>query len=83
MTIYFHTTDQAEAILRDGFRDTEGTYKLVGSTLSGVFIANVPMDVNEGARGDQLLEITVPDIVDLENYELVALVEQKRANPLP
>jgi hypothetical protein len=71
VTIYFHTTDAAEAILRDGFRDTEGTYKLVGFTLRGVFIADVPVDANEGTKGGQLLEIVVPDDLDLENFELV------------
>ncbi|MEZ0095913.1 hypothetical protein [Streptacidiphilus sp. EB129] len=71
VTVYFHTTDATEAILRDGFRDAEGTYKLVGFTLRGVFIADVPMDTNEGAKGEQLLEIVFPDDVNLENFELV------------
>lgn len=71
LTIYYHCTDAAEAILREGFRDNEGSYMLVGFTLRGVFISDVPCDANQGAKGDQLLEIALPENVDLSYYELV------------
>jgi hypothetical protein len=67
----FHRTDAADAILAGGFRDGEGSYMLVGLTLRGVFLSNVPVDVNEGAKGDELLEVLLPDGTDLSEYELI------------
>jgi hypothetical protein len=67
----YHTTDAAESILKAGFRDTEGAYLLWETTLCGVFLANVPVDVNEGAKGDQLLTVDIPDSIDLSTFEIV------------
>lgn len=67
---YFHTTNAAEAILRDGFRDGTGNYGM-SITLTGVFIANMPVSVNEGAIGDQVLEVVLPDGTDLDDFEIV------------
>lgn len=64
----FHRTDAAEVILTQGFRDAEGSY-LSNATMRGVFLADVPVDDDEGATGDQLLEVLVD--VDISNYELV------------
>jgi hypothetical protein len=70
--IFYHRTDAAEAILREGFRDAEGSYMLIGTTLRGVFVSDKPLDSNEGAIGDQLLKIALPDdCCDLSYYELV------------
>jgi hypothetical protein len=69
--ILFHRTDQAEAILHDGFRDAEGTYALIGFTLRGVFLSDVPLDYNQGAKGQQLIEVILPDSIDISDYELV------------
>jgi hypothetical protein len=55
----FHRTSAAEAILRDGFRDASGTY-LTDSEHKGVWFSSVPLDVNEGADGDALLELHMP-----------------------
>jgi hypothetical protein len=71
MATYFHTTDATKAILRDGFRDTEGSYMLIGTTLRGVFLADVPLDANEGTKGEDVLEVTLPDDTDLDDYEIV------------
>lgn len=71
MILLYHRTNQAEAILRDGFRDAEGSYMLVGFTLRGVFFSNKPLDCNDGAKGRQLLEITISDSIDLSYYELI------------
>jgi hypothetical protein len=68
---FFHTTPAAEEILRAGFRDAEGSYGLTTLTLRGVFVANIPVDCNEGAIGDQVLEILLPGDVDLTNFELI------------
>lgn len=67
---YFHTTDSAETILRDGFRDGTGNYGM-NITLTGVFIANMPVGANEGAVGDQVLKVALPDDIDLDDFEIV------------
>jgi hypothetical protein len=46
---YFHTTDAADAILAGGFRDGTGNYGIVDVTLTGVFLADSPVDVNDGS----------------------------------
>ncbi len=66
---YYHTTDAAGAILRDGFRDSEGHYGFATLTLRGVWLADFPVDVNDGAVGDQVLAVDLP--VPLDDYELV------------
>jgi hypothetical protein len=44
---------------------------LIGMTLRGVFLSDKPLDCNEGAIGDQLLEISLPDdCCDLSYYKL-------------
>ena len=45
----YHTTDAADVILAEGFRDGEGNYGLYDSegrpfTLRGVFVADEPVD---------------------------------------
>lgn len=68
----YHRTAAADAILRDGFRDAEGFYMMaLDEPLRGVFISDEPLDVNEGAKGDELLEVGVPDDLDLSQFELV------------
>ena len=66
---YYHTTDAAEAILRDGFRDSEGHYGFAILNMRGVWLADFPVDVNDGAVGDQVLAVDLP--VPLDDYELV------------
>jgi hypothetical protein len=36
-----------------------------------VFVADVPLDVNEGAKGDAVLGLALPDTLDLDEWELV------------
>jgi hypothetical protein len=36
-----------------------------------VFFADQPVDVNDGAIGDQVIEVTLPDDLDLDWFELV------------
>ena len=69
--ICYHTTDAAEVILRDGFRDATGSYGFVDFELTGVWLGDSPMDVNEGAKGDQVLRVEFPDDVDLGDFELI------------
>ena len=68
--ICYHTTDAAERILDHGFRDSTGSYGL-SFELTGVFLGDSPMDINEGATGNQVLRVEFPDDVDLDDFELV------------
>ena len=60
MVIMFHRTTAAaaEAILTGGFRDGSGPYT-TAERWSGVWLSDVPLDGNEGAKGDVLLEVTL------------------------
>lgn len=44
----FHRTSHAPDILRDGFKDAEGTY-LTDRVWRGVWVSDRPLDINEGA----------------------------------
>jgi hypothetical protein len=57
----YHRTHPSRAILRDGFHD--GFYLLPGiGEFHGVFVsADWPVDENEGADGDVVLELQIPD----------------------
>jgi hypothetical protein len=65
----FHRTSAADEILRNGFRDGQGSY-MTDAILSGVWLSAVPLDFNEGAAGDAVLEVQLPDALALE-YEVV------------
>lgn len=67
----YHRTPAAAAILREGFRDATGSYGFLRTTLTGVWLASEPLDSNEGAMGDDLLQIIVPGDVDLSEFEIV------------
>jgi hypothetical protein len=67
----YHTTNAAEAIIQEGFRDSVGYFGLSdGKVRRGVFFASEPVDANEGAKGDQVLGIDIPDKIALK-YEWV------------
>ena len=63
--ICYHTTDAADAILRDGFRDATGSYMFAIIELTGYWLGDTIMGVNEGATGDQVLWVEWPDDVGL------------------
>jgi hypothetical protein len=69
--VLYHRTPVAAAIEEEGFRDGAGSYGLANTTLEGVFLSDVPLDVNEGAEGDDVLEVRIGEDVDLREYELV------------
>ena len=50
----YHRTNAATAILADGFRDHESH-----NFPPGVWLSASPLDVNEGAKGEQLLEVSL------------------------
>ena len=70
--ILYHRTTKASArkIFRGGFRDRSGTYG-TSRTHRGVWLSNMPLDCNEGAWGDILLQIDLPEqaIADYEWIE--------------
>ena len=63
---FFHPTtkEAAEQILREGFRDRTGYYGFSGMEITWTWLSHVPVDSNEGAKGDVLL---VVDLNVLEN----------------
>lgn len=63
--ICYHTTDAAKSILRDGFRDSTGSYMLAGTELTGVWLGDAPMSVNEGAKGEQVFRVEFLNAADL------------------
>lgn len=69
--MYYHVTDAADAILREGFRDATGSYMFENLVLTGVWIADQPLDCNEGAKGDQVLKVEFADDFNLDYYEIV------------
>jgi len=72
MKLYHRTVDQAAAaILDQGFRDATGGY-MTTHDHAGVWLSDMPLDANEGAVGDVLLEVIL-DVGDdvLGRYEWV------------
>jgi hypothetical protein len=69
--ILFHRTT-AEAALKicaEGFKDYTDTY-MTGQEWTGVWLADRPLDVNEGAKGPTLLKIKLDvPLDDLDFYE--------------
>jgi hypothetical protein len=71
--LYHRTTrNNADAILKNGFRDGTGTY-LTDREWSGVWLSNIPLDCNEGAMGEVLFEVDLQlpesEIADYEWIE--------------
>lgn len=65
--LLYHRTNEAAAILAEGFRDGRGRY-MTAVEFSGVWLSDRPLDFNEGAAGDTLLTVEVPEqaIIDYE-----------------
>lgn len=83
----FHgtTTEAANAILRDGFRDTPPhlAFEHEAGSPGGVWLADAPVDENEGARGgDVHLMVEVPDDA-LNGYEIEELDHPNRTFVVP
>lgn len=73
----FHRTkaDNARAILAGGFRDAEGRY-LTDQTFRGVWLSDRPLNINQGADGDTLLEVAL-DVGEAELAEWEWVEEDK------
>lgn len=68
MTVY-HRTPEAAAILRDGFKDGKGYYG-TSTEFQGVWFSDVPLDANQGTKGDDFLIVEIPENVFVE-YEWI------------
>lgn len=59
---FYHVADAETAarIVATGFRDGEGNY-MTEHIWRGVWLSNAPLTVNEGAFGDTILEVDLPE----------------------
>jgi len=67
--LLYHRTHGADDILRDGFRDAEDTYG-TDVLLRGVWLSAWPLSLHEGAVGNLVLEVELPDALATE-HELI------------
>lgn len=67
--ILYHRTPAAKDIMEKGFKDSESNY-LTNRKWSGVWLSDRPLDSNEGAKGNQVLTVEIPDEV-ISEYEWV------------
>lgn len=77
----YHRTDASKAILQEGFRDGKGTYG-TGIFHQGAWISNYPLTPNEGAFGDVVLCLDIPEPI-FENYEWVGDEKPFRESLIP
>jgi len=69
----FHVTtaDNAALILAEGFKDGRGNY-MATLVYEGVWLSHEPLDCNEGAEGDTVLEVIFDCALDaLDGWEWV------------
>ncbi len=69
----FHRTraESVEAILRDGFYDSEQWLGCSGSDLEGVFLSDIPVTCQDGAKGEALIEV----MFDIPEHEISSQFE--------
>ena len=84
----YHRTDAAEAILANGFRNSTGSYGLVDDQgrpfmLTGVFVSDHPLSMHEGATGEDVLRVIIPDDFDIDDWELPEFPEDGELPELP
>jgi hypothetical protein len=77
MTMYvYHRTDAATQILTEGFLD--GTLHPMNALLwPGVWVSTFPLDVSEGAKGDHVLRLDIPERL-FTDHEFVPEGEDRR-----
>jgi hypothetical protein len=82
MDVYHTTNDAAaRAIVHAGFRDHTALY-MTTQPFTGVWVADRPLDYNEGCKGDILLGITIPTTLFVE-YEWVEEGKPYRESLIP
>ena len=72
LTLWHRTSrSAAQDIIQNGFRDSKGDY-LTRQKYSGVWVADQPLDANEGAFGETLLRVDFHgDEANIAAYEWV------------
>jgi len=65
----YHRTYFAEAILKEGFKDRTGYY-MTNRPWTGVWFSDHVLDPNEGADGDRVLMLEIPEHV-IDYYEWI------------
>lgn len=58
--IVFHRTSHGDQVIAEGFSDAAATY-LTRRELTGVWVSTAPIYAHEGAIGDALIAVDVPD----------------------
>ena len=58
--ILYHRTNASSQILAEGFRDGAGTY-MTDREWRGVWLSDRVLDANEGAIGDAVLFVEIPE----------------------
>ena len=69
--ICYHTTDAVGGDRRPRIPRRHRVIRFANLELTGVWLGDSPMDINEGATGDHVLRVEFPDDVDLGDFELV------------
>ena len=66
----YHKTNAAAEIIRNGFKDGTGNY-MSTQEFSGVWLSNYPLTIHEGADGETLLMIEIPEsrVIEFEWIE--------------
>ena len=73
MYYYVGDVNEIEAVLHgDGFSDTD-----IGEGRSGVYIADTPGEPNPDFPLDQVLEVTFPTGINLDNWRLLVKIPEK------
>lgn len=69
----FHRTraEAVDAILRDGFRDSDQWLGSSDSDLEGVFLSDIPVTCQDGAKGEALIEV----MFDIPEHEISSQFE--------
>ena len=57
-----HTTSAGAEILEKGFLDSTGSYMMVNTTLTGVWVGDHIHSINDGIHGDDVLEIVIDEV---------------------
>jgi hypothetical protein len=56
---------------KKGFRDHSGSYGLENFTLTAIFVSDHIFGMNDGPTGDDVLELTLPDDLDFDSWEII------------
>ena len=77
----YHRTDKWQEIMTEGFKDQVGHY-MTGMAWIGVWFSSIPLDENQGGKGDTLLILEIPER-EISQYELIEEGKSYREFLLP